>query len=409
MERTRETNVFAAGAEARACDEWPLVPAGVEPQVDISRSSVPEPFFNVFDHDTVIVAMVGYGQVDFHGANVLWEPLQPGDFVYVPAGIPARIVPAGELLTLRLTADARAAQGCAWFCEQCGDELFSFTWDAAAVTSQEGFLAATAAYQGEAARRECQRCSTRAPDLDLAGFRWGELAAARRGAEPALPVERLTSSIERSSKLPLRVNAFERLQTANVQLVTLFPYLDDGSMVPGAALFRGRPGVDVGSFYHQNSVDEVALTIASDKSYVETGKLSVNGRVHPVGSPLMDPNDPDAFALMVITQRQPVGEGTEAMLFRCSECRHLLFKREYDATPGEAVEGIPFPLFPSQVENVTSIAEFNASHRVCAKCGRENSEFPGELWGAAEYAWRGATANLAYYRLLGAAESLQPA
>jgi hypothetical protein len=408
MQRSREFNVLAVGLEARSCDEWPLVPDGVEPQVDISRNTVPEPFFHVFDHDTVIVGMAGSGRVDLHDTNVLWEPIQPGDFVYIPAGAPSRIVPDDALLTIRFTGDARARQTCAWFCEQCGVEQYRFTWDATTARPQNGFIAATGAYAQERAGVGCDRCGAAMPALDLSSFRWAELAAQLHDQTQADGVTRVDTPIPAPSKLPIRVNVFERLQIANVQLVPLFPYLGDGAIMPGAALFRGQPGVDVGSFYHQNSVDEVGMTFASHDAWSPTGAMWVNGPVHPVTSPLADPGDPDSFCLMVITQRQPQGEATEAMMFRCVECKHLLFKREYDATPSAALEGVRFPLFASQTENVQSIAEFNESHRVCSKCGTENPEFPIEHWGAGEYASRGETANRGYDELAKAVRELQP-
>lgn len=406
MERTRECNVFEAGAVAQSCDEWPLVPAGVEPQVELSRHLVPEPFFQVLDHDSVLAVMAGDGRVEFRDSNVLWESLRPGDFVYVPAGTAHRVAPETELLTIRFAAAARERQAVAWYCESCGAEVGCFAWDASEALPQEGFLAAAEHHAREIAGRACSRCGAAPGALDLAPFRWSQLASDLREGAAGVEV-RPTSRPERSEKHPLLVNAFERLQIANVQLVPLFPYVDDGAMVPGAALFRGREGVDIGAFYHFNTVDEVALTIASSGGYAPTGLLTVNGRMHPVAAPLLNPSDEDSYALMVITQRQAFGPAEEAILFRCASCKHQLFRRDYDASPASAL-GVPFPMFPSQPANAVFIAEYNAGDRTCAKCGTLNAEFPADLWGVNEYTLRGNTANVAYSTLLEAGRALQP-
>lgn len=407
MERTREANVVEVAGEAQSCDEWPITPAGVEPQVEISRAQVREPFFHVFDHDTVIAILAGRGEVELRGRRPWWELLEPGDFVYVPAGVPARLSPVEPLSVLRFTADERHLQACAWFCDDCGTELARFTWDASSAVAQEGFGAAMQHYANELAGQPCARCGALAEPADVSPFRWAELAEQlrseqQRGVVAPTPVDK---PIHASEKRPLHANVFERSQTANVQLVPLFPYLDDGAMVPGAALFRGDPGTDLGTFYHQNSVDEVGLCLAAQGAWTPTGAFWVNGKVHPVGSPLADPADPSSFVLMVVTQRQPHGEASEGMLFRCSECRHLLFKREYDASPVASSDEERFPIFPSQRENTVSVREFNAAHRVCEKCGHENARFPGELWGVDEYVGRGKAANSAYAELVRTAEA----
>ncbi len=43
----------------------------------------------------------------------------PGDVVYVPARIPARIVPHGELLQVRLKGDPPFTEAAAWYCDTC--------------------------------------------------------------------------------------------------------------------------------------------------------------------------------------------------------------------------------------------------------------------------------------------------
>ena len=49
---------------------------------------------------------------------------------------------------------------------------------------------------------------------------------------------------------------------------------------------------------------------------------------------LRDEKDPDAFAVIVITQHQSSsGDQSEAVIARCAKCRAELVRIEYDATP----------------------------------------------------------------------------
>ena len=68
--------------------------------------------------------------------------------------------------------------------------------------------------------------------------------------------------------VPLKVNAFEQIRQSNKQLQPLFPYTHPGSIIPCTAAFEGGgPGNHMGYFVHENSVDEVALVLASNGKF----------------------------------------------------------------------------------------------------------------------------------------------
>jgi len=49
--------------------------------------------------------MSGVGEIVFAETEPASIPLSPGDTVYIPAGVPSRLVPRGENLQVRLKAE----------------------------------------------------------------------------------------------------------------------------------------------------------------------------------------------------------------------------------------------------------------------------------------------------------------
>jgi hypothetical protein len=192
-------------------------------------------------------------------------------------------------------------------------------------------------------------------------------------------------------KEPLKVNIFEFMKGANSALIPLFPYLDEGAIVPCGTLFDGGPGTFYGAFEHYNDVDEVAITFAAEGSRYRPGFVRVGPRQHFVGNPFGAEDDQNAYALIVITQRQLVGRTqTERVVFRCAKCKAELLNHQFDATPaprGRQTEtrGAHAP-FKTIVESVATYRDYNEHHRACAKCGHVNPSFPLELWGVDRYA-----------------------
>jgi hypothetical protein len=138
----------------------------------------------------------------------------------------------------------------------------------------------------------------------------------------------------RQDRPPLKTNILERLQVGNCQLMPLFPYLDEDALVPCGAIFRGAPGAEWGQFFHQNSVDEVIQAFGAEGATLQTGSIYVTQPLHGVNSFLKKPENPDAFLVLIITQRQSAGdEQKEAIVYRCGKCHEIRLKHEYNATP----------------------------------------------------------------------------
>lgn len=186
VERKRFLNVYPAAEDARSYDERPLLLEHIDPQLFVSRNSIPQPFFLVCEKDTVLTSLSGEGIVEFRECSVLHHRFAAGDFVYVPAGTPHRIVPRTPSLHLRYKARVSALEGVAWYCETCNTQRYRTEWNAQTVLPQEGYAAACREYARSVAGRACQKCGSPAPALDLGDTRWDDVAAALRNAPKAV-------------------------------------------------------------------------------------------------------------------------------------------------------------------------------------------------------------------------------
>jgi hypothetical protein len=188
-------------------------------------------------------------------------------------------------------------------------------------------------------------------------------------------------------KHPLKVNVFERLQHHVSQLAPLFPYLDDEAIVPAAALFIGRDGFRSGRFSHYNTVEEVALILAATGGHVHGASLGVINRTHAVTTPLVDPTDPEAFIVSVITQRNNAEPSQpEAVMFMCPKCNKLLARYDYDAKLDKRDLG-PVPEFSTVYHSFRAAEAFSSDldARTCKHCGHVEPPFPLEEWGWGRY------------------------
>jgi hypothetical protein len=194
------------------------------------------------------------------------------------------------------------------------------------------------------------------------------------------------------SREPLKVNVYERMSGAATQLLPLFPYDDAGSIVPCGAVLWGGPDEEYGHFFHGNSVAEVVLVYGSHRSMLSSGQIFATQPLHGVNSFLRDEKDPDAFAVMTITQHQTEHGGQrETLLARCQKCKAELARVDYDATPRGADGHDPtrFGEADDRVGQFATIAgslEFlrlrnSDEGRTCAECGHVNPVFPAAQWG----------------------------
>jgi 3-hydroxyanthranilate 3,4-dioxygenase len=194
MGQRRGFKTFDEAAKAGPYDEYPMFPPGTDPQICLSRNARPQPFYLICSQDCVLVQMSGEGRVEFKQAPVLRHALEPGDFVYVPAGTPHRIVPESESIQYRFKAEHAGLEGVAWYCEACGAEIRRDEWDTAEVLPQEAYLRLCQEWNASAARRTCARCGAVHPLVEISGNRWAEIAAelrelSRRRAAGEVPSE----------------------------------------------------------------------------------------------------------------------------------------------------------------------------------------------------------------------------
>jgi hypothetical protein len=216
---------------------------------------------------------------------------------------------------------------------------------------------------------------------------------------------------------PLKVNVYERMSKAAAQLTPLFPYDSAGAIIPAGAVLVGGPDVEYGHFFHWNTVNEVAVTYGASKAMLAPGQIFVTQQLHGVNSFLRDQKDPDAFAVMVITQHQSAsGDQKEALIARCAKCKAELVRTEYDATP-HGLPGYDAKRYGTDEDPVRQFATLAGSAdfitarnsdegRTCAGCGHVNDRFPAERWGWERTVLQTRTVNAACHSL---AEAASPA
>ena len=182
MQRSKEFDILAAARECLGSyDEWPCLPTGIDPMPYLSRNRVPQPFHLASAHDRLLVHLGGTGRVEFREASVYYFELACGDFVYLPAGTPSRIVPETPCLQIVYRVEPWGQETALWYCPGCGAELHRTALDGAQGVPQRAYWAACHAFNSEPAARTCARCATVHPLLDLTDIRWPEVATLLRG------------------------------------------------------------------------------------------------------------------------------------------------------------------------------------------------------------------------------------
>ena len=176
MARNLMVFTFAEAAKAGPYDERPMLPDSLDLQIHLSKNAVSQPFHLICQHDTVLFALSGAGHVEYKDASVLRHSYAVGDHLYVPAGVPHRILPASETIQYRYKLPESELEGVAWYCEDCGNELYREIWELTDELAQEAYLRTARAFSADAKRRCCGKCGAVHPTLDLSPFRWEEVA-----------------------------------------------------------------------------------------------------------------------------------------------------------------------------------------------------------------------------------------
>ncbi len=169
-------NAFEAGAAAGPYDERPTLLADIDPQLHVSRNDKAQPFHLICEKDCVLVQMSGEANVEFTEGNVRYFAMEPGDFVYVPAGMPHRIVPLTTSIQYRFKAREAGLEGVAWFCPDCGSDLLRQEWDTAVTLPQDGYIEACKIFNQSKRDRTCASCGEVHPEIDLSPYRWETIA-----------------------------------------------------------------------------------------------------------------------------------------------------------------------------------------------------------------------------------------
>jgi 3-hydroxyanthranilate 3,4-dioxygenase len=115
-----------------------------------------EPFFLVTALDEVLVQMAGRAEVRFQDGVTSSMCLEPGDTVYLPAGVPSRIVSIGECIQIRLKGQPPLQEAVAFYCRDCNSLLHAEEFTDA--IPQRHYWRATSAFNADPTLRTCKRC-----------------------------------------------------------------------------------------------------------------------------------------------------------------------------------------------------------------------------------------------------------
>lgn len=175
-------DTFEEAASYGPYDELPILPAEADPQVHVSLNDRPQPFYLVCEKDSMLVQMTGKAVLQLQHPQVRHYRMRSGDFVYIPAGTPHRIVPEQASLQHRYKAREAGLEGVAWYCETCGAEVHREVWDTAQELPQLAYARIAQAFNATAALRTCAQCGAVHAPVDLAGLRWERVAQELAGA-----------------------------------------------------------------------------------------------------------------------------------------------------------------------------------------------------------------------------------
>jgi 3-hydroxyanthranilate 3,4-dioxygenase len=177
MERKKTMNVFKEAHKAwGSFDDFPVGQLGLDPMPHLSRSRVAQPFYLVTELDEVLIQMAGGAEVRFQDVKLDPMCLVPGDTVYLPAGIPSRIIPVGESVQVRLKGQPPLREAVAWYCDSCGALVHAHEF--VDPIPQRQYWQAVSAFNADERLRTCDGCGAVHSQVDLGDIAWPEVAAA---------------------------------------------------------------------------------------------------------------------------------------------------------------------------------------------------------------------------------------
>lgn len=190
-------------------------------------------------------------------------------------------------------------------------------------------------------------------------------------------------------KRPVKVNVFEMVtrSVGTLQLVPIFPYMDDGAIVPCLSITKGGGELEPFQFFHANVVAESILCLAEQGATMKTGQLIKTTPVHGVNTFLKKPKDPESFYVVLVTIRM-LGDKVqqEGFILRCSKCNTIVYQRDFDVKQGPTWKH--YAEFYALRYYAECCEEFNADEakRTCPKCATVQQPFPLKQMGWRLYA-----------------------
>jgi 3-hydroxyanthranilate 3,4-dioxygenase len=173
MLRRRVVPAFKAAADLVNYEDAQMIPEDVDPQVELSRNVLPQPFHLVIDEDTVLAVMSGEVEVQLKNSTVLSFKGLPGDHLYVPSGTPHRIVPSAESVIMRYTSNESVRRGAAFFCDSCGSEAFRWEWShSTEVVARDVYTEVATRFN--ASPRRCKSCQHELQPVAVAALGWSD-------------------------------------------------------------------------------------------------------------------------------------------------------------------------------------------------------------------------------------------
>ena len=172
MPRRRMLDTFDTAKDLGPYDEYPVLSEGVDPQLHLSVNDRPQPFHLTCGKDCVLVQMSGKARLEMRDSSVLHFNLVPGDYAYVPAGTPHRIVPSEPSIQYRYKAEQAGLEAVTFYCDSCGTTLLKDTWDTAVEVPQAAYLRVTTTFNADESVRHCAHCGHDNPPVDLSPYRW---------------------------------------------------------------------------------------------------------------------------------------------------------------------------------------------------------------------------------------------
>jgi hypothetical protein len=176
LTRNRFADLLTIAEQIGSYAFWPVLPPGQDPQLLVSRNSETQPFHLVHEHDAVLAHLGGHATVEFPEGPVRWHDLRPGDHVYLPAGLPYRVVADSTCVQVLIKADLPALEAVVWYCDNCGHVVDREDFEIGSEPLQRSYHRVCEEFNGSEKRRTCSNCGTLHPTIDLESFDWLSLA-----------------------------------------------------------------------------------------------------------------------------------------------------------------------------------------------------------------------------------------